>query len=77
MTEEVEVAAPVRKIKDRHLKLLLKHNGRVFEAMGWGKSDWGNHLHKGSRITVAYSVQMNQYLGEDRLSLILEDMRPA
>jgi single-stranded-DNA-specific exonuclease len=77
MTEDVEVAAPVKKIKDRHLKLLIKHNGRSFEALGWGKSDWGSFLHKGSRITVVFSVQISQYLGEDRLSLILEDMRPA
>jgi single-stranded-DNA-specific exonuclease len=77
LTEDVEVAAPARLIKDRHLKLLLKHNGRCFEAMGWGKSEWGDKLQKGSRITVVFSVQVNRYLGEDRLSLVLEDMRPA
>ena len=77
LTEDVEVAAPVRLIQDRHLKLLLKHNGRCFEAMGWGKSDWSRHLQKGSRATVVFSVQINQYLGEDRLTLLLEDMRPA
>lgn len=77
LTEDVEVAAPVRLIQGRHLKLLLKHSGRCFEAMGWGKSDWASHLQKGSRMTVVFSVQINQYLGEDRLTLLLEDMRSA
>jgi single-stranded-DNA-specific exonuclease len=77
VTDDVEVAAAPRLLKERHIKLLLKHNGRYFDAVGWGKGDWLNSISRGSRISVAYSLQIKDYLGEERLSLILEDMRPA
>ncbi len=76
-TDNVEVAAAPRLLQGQHIKLLLKHSGRCFEAVGWGKEDWLASLSKGTRISVAYSLQIKEYLGEDRLSLILEDMHPA
>ncbi len=77
VTDDVEVASAPRLLKERHIKLLLKHNGRYFDAVGWGKGDWLDSISRGSRISVAYSLQIKDYLGEERLSLILEDMRPA
>ncbi len=75
--DDVEIAAAPRLLQDRHIKLLLKQNGRYFDALGWGKGDWLDSVSKGSRISVVFSLQIKQYMGEDRLSLILEDMRPA
>jgi len=75
-TDDVEVVAAPRRLKERHLKLLLKHNGRYFDAVGWGKGDWIDSLSKGSRISVVYSLQVKEYLGQERLTLVLEDMRP-
>ncbi len=75
-TDDVEVVAAPRRLQERHLKLLLKHNGRYFDAVGWGKGDWIDSLSKGSRISVVYSLQVKEYLGQERLTLVLEDMRP-
>jgi len=75
--DDVEIAAAPRLLQDRHIKLLLKQNGRYFDALGWGKGDWLDSVSKGSRISVAFSLQIKQYMGEDRLSLIMEDIRPA
>jgi single-stranded-DNA-specific exonuclease len=77
ITEEVEVASRPRLLKDRHIKLLLRQNGRIFEAIGWGKRGWMDLLSRGNRIHAVYTLQANRYLGEERLSLILEDIRPA
>ncbi len=76
-TDDVEVAATPRRLKERHIKLLLKHNGRYFDAVGWNKGDWIDSLSKGSRVSVVYSLQVKKYLGEDRLTLVLEDMLPS
>jgi len=77
VTEDIEVVANPRRLKQRHIKLLLRNRGRYFDAVGWGKADWLEALSKGSRIQAVYSLQLSQYLGEERLSLILEDIRPA
>jgi single-stranded-DNA-specific exonuclease len=77
VTEDVEVVANPRRLKERHIKLLLRNRGRYFDAVGWGKADWMDALSKGSRVQAVYSLQVSQYLGEERLSLVLEDIRPA
>ncbi len=77
VTEDVEVVANPRRLKERHIKLLLRNRGRYFDAVGWGKAEWMEALSKGSRIHTVYSLQVSQYLGGERLSLILEDIRPA
>lgn len=77
LTENVQVVSAPRRLQDRHIKLLLKQNGRYYDAVGWNKSAWAQDIKKGSRIHAVYSLQIKEYLGEERLSLILEDIRPA
>jgi len=74
-TEGVEVTAPPRVLKNKHLKLFVKKDGRVFEALGWGKADWAESLQRGDRVDLAYALQVSEYLGEERLQLILEDIK--
>ncbi len=76
LTENVQVVSAPRRLQDRHIKLFLKQNGRYFDAVGWNKSAWVRDIKKGSRLDAVYSLQIKEYLGEERLSLILEDMRP-
>ena len=74
-TEGVEVTAAPRVMQNRHLKLFVRKQGRVFEALGWGKADWAESIALGERVDLAFSLQVSEYLGEERLSLILEDIR--
>jgi single-stranded-DNA-specific exonuclease len=74
-TEGVEVTAVPRTMQNRHLKLFVKKEGRVFEALGWGKAAWAESLRKGSWIDLAYGLQVSEYQGEERLALILEDIK--
>ena len=71
----VEVAAAPQTMKDKHLKLRLRQNGRDFEAVGWDRAAWAERIGKGDRIDVAYSLLFSSYLGEDRLQLSLEGAR--
>jgi single-stranded-DNA-specific exonuclease len=71
----VEVTASPQTMKDKHLKLRLRQNGRDFEAVGWDRAAWAEKIGKGDRIDVAYSLLFSSYLGEDRLQLCLEGAR--
>lgn len=75
LTEEVEVIDKPQKIKDKHCKLLVRQKERVFEALGWERVDWAQSLEKGDTIDIAYSLQFSEYMGEETLSLSLEDIR--
>jgi single-stranded-DNA-specific exonuclease len=75
LTEKAEVIDKPRKIKDKHCKLWLRQNGRIFEALGWERGDWALSLQKGDEIDLVYSFQFSKYLGEEKLNLSLEDIR--
>ncbi len=75
LSEDVEILNEPRILQGKHLKFLARQNGRVFDAVGWDKADWKCILRKGSRVNLAYSLLLSEYLGEQRVSLSLEDMR--
>jgi single-stranded-DNA-specific exonuclease len=77
LTEGAEVAAPPRLLKEKHIKLMLRQAGRTFEAIGWDRGEWAGLFPAGSRVDCAYTFQTSNYLGEERLYLGLEGLKPA
>ncbi|MGA2361411.1 MAG: single-stranded-DNA-specific exonuclease RecJ [Candidatus Aminicenantales bacterium] len=75
LTENVEILSDPRILQRKHLKFLARQNGRVFEAVGWDKADWSHVLRRGGRVDLAYSLLVSEYLGEQRVSLSIEDLR--
>ncbi len=75
VTQGAEVASDPQKIKGRHSKLLLKKNGKLFEALGWDRVDWARDFQRGEIIDVAYTFLFSEYLGEMKLSLSIEDIK--
>jgi single-stranded-DNA-specific exonuclease len=75
LTEDVVVVTEPRKLKGKHCKLLLRENGKTFEGLGWGKDFWADSISKGDKIRVAYSLYFSEYMGDERLSLVLEDIK--
>lgn len=75
MTEKAEVISQPQCLQGKHTKLFLKQGGRTFEAVAWERGDWSQVLQKGDLISAAYSFQFSSYLGEERLTLSLEDVR--
>ena len=75
MARGAEVTAMPRKLKDKHVKLLLRQEGRTFEALGWDRAAWADSLARGDRIDAAFTLQTSTYLGEERLYLSLEDVK--
>jgi single-stranded-DNA-specific exonuclease len=75
LTEKVEVVRDPLKIQGKHAKLLVRQKGRIFEALGWGRGEWAQSVQKGDKIDLAYSFQFSEYMGEEKLSLSLEDIK--
>jgi len=75
LAENVEVAGEPKVLQGKHLKFLARQNGRVFDVLGWGRADWSHVIRRGSRIDMAYSLLVSEYLGEQTVSLSLEDLK--
>jgi single-stranded-DNA-specific exonuclease len=67
-----------RKLKERHLKMALKQDGRIFRAIAWRAAERHEFLteHKAA-LDVAFSLEQNQYNGETYVELTLADMKAA
>jgi single-stranded-DNA-specific exonuclease len=74
----VEIVDGPRKLKDRHLKMSLKQDGRIFRAVAWRAAEHHDFLaeHRAA-LDVAFSLEQNQYNGETYLELTLADLRES
>jgi single-stranded-DNA-specific exonuclease len=75
MADNVEVISDPQVLQGKHVKFLARQNGRVLEALGWDKSDLRHVLHRGSRVSLAFSLMTSEYLGERKVSLSIEDLK--
>jgi single-stranded-DNA-specific exonuclease len=73
---KVEIVDGPRKLKERHLKMALKQDGRVFRAVAWRAAERHEYLdeHKAA-VDVAFSLEQNQYNGETYVELTLADVK--
>ncbi len=67
-----------RKLKERHLKMSLKQEGRIFRAVAWRAAERHEFLteHKAA-LDVAFSLEQNQYNGETHVELTLADLKSS
>jgi single-stranded-DNA-specific exonuclease len=72
----VELLGTPRRIKDRHLKVQLRQDGRVFNAIAWRAAERAAHWeqHRQS-LRLAYSLDKQTFRGETTLELTVADMR--
>jgi single-stranded-DNA-specific exonuclease len=72
----VEIIDGPRKLNDRHLKMALRQEGRVFRAVAWRAADRHDFLaEQKSALDVAFSLEQNQYNGETYTELTVADIR--
>jgi hypothetical protein len=63
-------------LKDRHLKLSVKQNGRVLRAIQWNAAEHSERLAALKEgVEIAYTVEENEYMGARYVELRLEDFR--
>ena len=74
----VEIADGPRRLKERHLKMAVRHGGRVLRAIAWrGVERYGFLESHRAPIDLAYSLEQNEFNGETYLELVVADVRPS
>lgn len=70
----VREARPVGK-ENQHLRLLLTDGRAVWDAIAFRFGEWGGEVPQ--RADVVYCLEPNEWNGETRLQLNVQDLRPA
>ena len=74
----VEIADGPRRLKERHLKMAVRQDGRVLRAIAWrGVERYGFLETHRAPIDLAYSLEQNEFNGETYLELVVADVRPS
>jgi single-stranded-DNA-specific exonuclease len=76
----VEVTAPPIVMKEKHLRLSLRQNGRTLMVKAWNFADRAAELQPGKKIDAALCLEEDQYSqsrGYAPWSATLKDIRPA
>jgi single-stranded-DNA-specific exonuclease len=72
----VDLVTPPRTLKDRHLSLLIRQNGRSFRAVAWRASDRLEYLTANrTGLELAYSLDQSEFQGEKVTELTVADVR--
>ena len=75
-TSRVEIVDGPRRLKDRHLKMAFKQDGRILRGVAWRASEResfvAEHL---AAIDLAFSLENDMYNGERYLQLSVADFR--
>jgi single-stranded-DNA-specific exonuclease len=73
---KVEIVDGPRKLKDRHLKMSLRQDGRIFRAVAWRAAEQHDYLteHRNA-VDVAFSLEQNEFNGETYVELTVADLR--
>jgi single-stranded-DNA-specific exonuclease len=74
----VQIVDGPRRLKERHLKMALRQDGRIFRAVAWRAAERHDYLMEcRAAVDVAFSLEQNQYNGETYVELTLADIRGA
>lgn len=74
LASQVEVWSTPQLVQGKHLKFIARQDGRSFEAIGWDKADRLPEVRRGAKISIVFSLQSSNYLGEERYGLNIEDI---
>ncbi|NYF79878.1 single-stranded-DNA-specific exonuclease RecJ [Granulicella arctica] len=85
VTKNLQLAAPARLIKEKHICLDVMQNNRLprFNVLGWSRNtNWVARCHKlnlqqGSSVDIAYRIKENQHPQFGGLQLELVELEPA
>jgi len=72
----IDLVNPPRRLKDRHLSLLVRQDGRAFRAVAWRAIDREPYLIANpTGLELAYSLDQGEYRGERTTELTVADVR--
>lgn len=72
----VQIVNPLRTIKERHLKMSVRQDGRTFPAIAWRFAERAPMFEEHrANLELAFSVDRNEFNGETYVELTLADAR--
>jgi single-stranded-DNA-specific exonuclease len=72
----VELAQPPRVLKERHLSLMFRQDGRSFRGIAWRAADREAYLTANRfGLELAYSLDQNEFRGDTTTELTVADVR--
>jgi len=72
----IDLIAPPRKLKERHLSLMVKQGPRSFRAVAWRAGEQAEYLSANRYgLELAYSLDQSEYRGERVTELTVADIR--
>lgn len=71
---DVEVAGPPAVWKEKHLKAMVRQNGRTLSLKAWNFAERAAEMPAGSRVDIAFSLEEDPFTG---WAAILRDVRGA
>ena len=77
---DVEVAGPPAPWNDKHLRVMLRRNGRCLALKAWNFAARAAELPAGARIDAAFSIEEDEFAkaqGNPGWVAVLRDVRPA
>ncbi len=66
-----------RVVKEKHLKLGALQKGIKFDGIGFGMSNVYETISKNKPFDACYSIELNEYQGQQNLQLKVRDIRPV
>ncbi len=58
---DVEIAAPPIVMKEKHLRLAVKQNGRLLKLKAWNFADRAAEIPQGARVDIAFALEEDAY----------------
>jgi len=75
-TGPVELAQPLKVIKEQHLALSVRQGKRLFRAIGWRMADRAEFVRKNANsLNLAFNLSENFFRGQHTVELSLADIR--
>ena len=74
----VEIVGPPQIVKDRHMRIRVRQNGKFLSAMGWNMAELAAKIVPGARVDIAFSLEEDDFSasrGYSPWQAILKDIR--
>jgi single-stranded-DNA-specific exonuclease len=76
LTKNLEILGEPYVVGNNHLKVKVKKNDRIFDAIGFGFGDWVKPLSmRKIKIDLVYVIERNTWNGNSKLQLRIKDLR--
>ncbi|MDA2933526.1 single-stranded-DNA-specific exonuclease RecJ [Acidobacteria bacterium AH-259-D05] len=73
-SKKVNIVAGPWVLKEQHLKMQVQCNGSRLDAIWWKNGSFADTINTGSQVDLAYTMSRDNYLGEKKLLLTIQDI---